>query len=80
MTIPSDFKAFCAVQNENGFCLSERNLNEIGQCLHQDESLDVYSAIVNSNIRSSVKNRVIMHIEEIRIAQRLDSIKLLLLC
>ncbi len=78
MIDPSDFKAFCAVQKKIGFCLSERNLNEVGQCLHQDESLDVYSAIVNSNIRSSVKNRVIMHIEEIRIAQRLDSIKLLL--
>ena len=43
-----------------------------------DPSLDIYSAIVNSNIRSSVKNRVVAHIEEIRIAQHLSSTKLLL--
>ena len=46
--------------------------------MQRDDTLDIYSAIVNSSIRSSAKNRVIEHIEQIRIAQRLDSIKLLL--
>ncbi len=78
MMDPKDYYAFTLIQKKIGFGLSDRNLNEIEQMLQEDDSLDIYSAIFNSSIRSSTKNRVIKHIEEIRIAQHLDSIKMLL--
>ena len=78
MIDPKDLRSFVAVQKKIGFALSERALGEIERLLQRDDTLDIYSAIVNSSIRSSAKNRVIDHIEQIRIAQRLDSIKLLL--
>ena len=78
MLDPRDLEAFSAVQKKIGFGFSERNINEISALMEADPSLDIYSAIVNSNIRSSVKNRVVAHIEEIRIAQHLSSTKLLL--
>lgn len=78
MLNPRDLEAFSAIQKKVGFGFSERNINEIGALMGADPSLDIYSAIVNSNIRSSVKNRVVAHIEEIRIAQHLSSTKLLL--
>ena len=78
MLDPRDLEAFSAVQKKIGFGFSERNINEISALMEADPSLDIYSAIVNSNIRSSTKNRVVAHIEEIRIAQHLSSVKLLL--
>lgn len=78
MLNPKDLRAFSAVQKKIGFALSERSLNEVEELMAADDTLDVYSAIVSSSIRSSAKNRIIAHIEEIRIAQGLDSTKLLL--
>ena len=78
LTNPKDLYAFTLIQKKIGFGLSERNLNEIEQLMQADDNLDVYSAISNSTMRASTKARVIDHIEEIRIAQHLSSVKLLL--
>ena len=75
---PKDFYAFSVIQKKVGFGFSDKNLSEIERLMQRDEHLDVYSAIFNSTIRSSTKSRVIDHIEEIRIAQGLDSLKMLL--
>lgn len=72
-----DMQAFYEVYRLLGLDVSKRVLAEISDRMKKEEQVDVYHALMESNMKSSMKQRLQSMIENIRIAETLPSAEMI---
>lgn len=70
---PRDLRAFYEVYRLLGLDISKRVLVEISERMKNEEHVDVYHALMESGLKSAMKQRLASMIENIRIAETLTS-------
>lgn len=71
---PRNLNAFIEVMPKMKCKIGDKALAQIAQELQADSSVDIYQIIINSNLKSEIKNRVRLLIEQLREVQYKTSI------
>lgn len=70
---PKDMRAFYEVYEKLGFDISKKVLLEVAERLRDDESVDVYQAMMESSYRAAGKKKLAASMENIRMASTLET-------